>query len=164
MEKTMKQLADELGVDKQRVYRYIKKNCINEAHQDKGVKYYDEAAQAIIKQGFLNTEPLQESTSKSTSDTLNETVIEVLKKQTEILQKELEIKNQQISELNARLAESQRLLDQQQQLTAIAEKKVMEIEKKPDSEMSPEDNKEISESKTISEPEQDKKWWRRLFG
>ncbi|MBP3469449.1 MAG: hypothetical protein J6K26_08025 [Lachnospiraceae bacterium] len=164
MEKTMKQLADELGVNKQRVYRYIKKNCINEAHQDKGVKYYDEAAQTIIKQGFLNIEPLQESTSKSTSDTLNETVIEVLKKQTEILQKELEIKNQQISELNARLAESQRLLDQQQQLTAIAEKKVMEIEKKPDYEMSPEDNKEISESKTISEPEQDKKWWRRLFG
>ena len=35
MPKTIKQIADELGVSKQRVYRFIKQNCINEAHQNR---------------------------------------------------------------------------------------------------------------------------------
>lgn len=32
--KTIKQISDELGVDKQKVYRYIKKNHIKEVHQE----------------------------------------------------------------------------------------------------------------------------------
>ena len=39
MAKTMKQIADEIGIDKQRVYRYIKKNHVNVAHQKNGVMY-----------------------------------------------------------------------------------------------------------------------------
>ena len=50
MAKTIKQMADALGVDKQRVYRYIKKNCISEAHQKNGVMYYDEVVEKRIKQ------------------------------------------------------------------------------------------------------------------
>ena len=46
--KTIREIANELGVDKQKVYRFIKQNHINEAHhealQRSGVKYYDEAA------------------------------------------------------------------------------------------------------------------------
>ena len=42
--KTIRQIADELGIDKQKVYRYIRKNHINEAHQtassDTAVKQY----------------------------------------------------------------------------------------------------------------------------
>ena len=48
MAKTIKQMADALGVDKQRVYRYIKKNCISEAHQKNGVMYYDEVVEKRI--------------------------------------------------------------------------------------------------------------------
>lgn len=47
--KTIREIANELGVDKQKVYRFIKQNHINEAHhealQRSGVKYYDEAAE-----------------------------------------------------------------------------------------------------------------------
>ena len=42
--KTIREIANELGVDKQKVYRFIKQNHINEAHhkahQRSGVKYY----------------------------------------------------------------------------------------------------------------------------
>lgn len=57
--KTLKQIADELGVPKQQVYRYVKAECINEvhheafeAHQSKSVKYYNEAAESAIKAYF----------------------------------------------------------------------------------------------------------------
>lgn len=57
--KTLKQIADELGVPKQQVYRYVRAECINEvhhdadeAHQSKSVKYYDEAAESTIKAYF----------------------------------------------------------------------------------------------------------------
>lgn len=64
--KTIREIANELGVDKQKVYRFIKQNHINEAHheahhealQRSGVKYYDEAAETLIKQGFSD-EPHQ---------------------------------------------------------------------------------------------------------
>ena len=56
MAKTIKQIADELNVNKQRVYRYIKKNHITEAHQKNGVMYYDENAQKQITSYFRRVE------------------------------------------------------------------------------------------------------------
>ena len=57
MSKTIKQIADELGVEKQKVYRFIQKNHIkevhHETHQKNSVKYYDDVAEMMIKQGFL---------------------------------------------------------------------------------------------------------------
>ena len=57
--KTLKQIADEIGVPKQQVYRYVRAECINEvhhealeAHQSKSVKYYDESAENTIKAYF----------------------------------------------------------------------------------------------------------------
>lgn len=53
MEKTIKEMADELGVSKQKVYRFIKKNHIttsSEAHQ---VMWYDEAVQTLVNTHFL---------------------------------------------------------------------------------------------------------------
>lgn len=148
MAKTIKQMADAIGVDKQRVYRYIKKSCINEAHQKNGVMYYDEAVEKRIKQAFSKNEPHQESAS-------SDTVVDVLLKQSEMLQKELEIKNKQISDLNDRLAECQKLLDQYQKLSAM-EKVVKKIEM----ENSPEKEEE-SLTPSSAEPETRKKaWWK----
>lgn len=148
MAKTIKQMADALGVDKQRVYRYIKKNCISEAHQKNGVMYYDEAVEKRIKQAFCENEPHQESAS-------SDTVVDVLLMQSEMLQKELEIKNKQISDLNDRLGECQKLLDQYQKLSAM-EKVVQKIEM----ENSPEKEEE-SLTPSSAEPETRKKaWWK----
>lgn len=102
MEKTLKQIADELGVDKQRVYRFVKKNRITEAHQKNGVKHYDEAAQNQILSHFRQIK--QEVTVSE--QTLSSASFDVLLKQSEMLKNELEIKNRQIEGLNARLAET----------------------------------------------------------
>ena len=148
MAKTIKQMADALGVDKQRVYRYIKKNCISEAHQKNGVMYYDEVVEKRIEQAFSQNKPYQESAS-------SDTVFDVLLKQSEMLRKELEIKNKQISDLNDRLAECQKLLDQYQKLSAM-EKVVQKIEM----ENNPEKEKE-SLTPSSAEPETRKKaWWK----
>ena len=90
--KTIKELADELNIDKQRVYRYVKKNCINEVYQQDGIMYISEAIELLIKQQFKTSNV----SSNSPQGAFNDTVIDMLKK-------ELDIKNRQISELQKSL-------------------------------------------------------------
>ncbi|MDD5842300.1 MAG: NAD(P)-binding domain-containing protein, partial [Solobacterium sp.] len=47
-----KALADELNISKQKLYRYIKKNHINDVHHDAGVMYIDDALESAIKSVF----------------------------------------------------------------------------------------------------------------
>jgi len=108
--KTIKQIADELHVDKQRVYRYIRKNHINEAHQKNGVMYYDDAAETLIIQHFFKNEVHHDALQTASLDA----VINMLKS-------ELEMKNDQIRELNARLAESNAALITAQQSAQVAQ-------------------------------------------
>ena len=92
--KTMKQIADELGMDKQRVYRYIKRNNIAEAYQEGGVMFYDEAAEMLIKSNLsknVTSDEANQSASESLQSTISETLVDLLKL-------ELEAKNRQISE------------------------------------------------------------------
>lgn len=153
--KTIKQLADELGVDKQKVYRYIKKNhikevnqeCISEASQKNGVKYYDEVAEILIKQGFSNNI----ASDKVHQNYINDTVVDSLLKQIETLRNELDVKNEQIKEKDKQISDTLRALDQAQQLQAMAESKVKLLEEK------------VLEPAPESEPEQEKekkKWWK----
>lgn len=162
--KTIKQIADELGLDKQKVYRYIKKNhikevyqeCISEALQKNGVKYYDEVAESLIKQGFsdntISNEVHQEVHQKHINDTLIDTLLEQIReKDKQLKEKDNQIaeKDNQMAALNKRLEESHRLLDQQQQLQAM-EKKIQALEDKED----------IVEHGAIEPAQEKKKWWR----
>lgn len=105
MEKTIKQIADSLNLDKQKVYRFIKKNNISESHQKNGTKYYNDSSQTLIFKHFK-----KENTSKKSHQSASfDTVIS-------ILQEELNVKNKQIEEL-------QNLLNQQQQLQLMEQKK-----------------------------------------
>lgn len=88
--KTAKEIADELGVDKQKVYRIIKKNRFIEAVQEGQVKRYDEAVQSIIKSKFFGDEPHQNRINEPHQNRINEAVIEAV---VDLLQKELEAKN-----------------------------------------------------------------------
>jgi predicted DNA-binding transcriptional regulator YafY len=108
--KTTKQIADELGVSKQQVYRYIKKHNIKEARQENGTMYYDDAAEHLITQGFSEKTKSSETEQKHTTDTALETVILMLRK-------ELEAKDRQIEAL-------QKALDQEQQLHAATMKQI----------------------------------------
>ena len=131
MNKTIKQIADELNVDKQKVYRYIKANHISEVHheplQKNKVKHYDEVAQAQIKKAFAEKTTSKRSASKSTSkahqDTLNEALLDTIK----MLQEELKKKNEQIDNLHT-------LLDQEQKLRLVAEDMIHALEDKEEEE------------------------------
>ena len=55
--KTIRQIADELGVSKQAVYKRFKGKlhtvCAPYAHTEQGVLYLDEQGETLIKQDFL---------------------------------------------------------------------------------------------------------------
>jgi len=130
MNKSIREIAEELNVDKQKVYRFIKKNHINEVHQNHikttSVKQYDEAVQKQIKQGIFKNEAHQKSHHEAHQNHINDVVLDVVLKQSEMLKKELEEKNKQINEL-------QKLLDQEQQLRMAEHQRVLQLEEKNDS-------------------------------
>ena len=103
MAKTIKQIADEIGVSKQTVYKRYKGKlytvCAPYAHTEQGVLYIEEQGETLIKQDFLQKE-------YSTIDTL---------------QGQLAIKDKQIEELNARLAEVSSALVAAQQTAQAAQ-------------------------------------------
>jgi predicted transcriptional regulator len=113
--KTIKNIADELGISKQRVYRFIKSNRISEVHQRNGVMYYDDVAETRIKSHFYKNGCIGEVYQNHISDTVDDTVKEVL---ISMLKTELDMKNKQIDELNARLAETTEALTTAQALHA----------------------------------------------
>lgn len=116
MYKTLKEIADELNISKQKVYRYVKDNHIIEAVQNGQVKQYDEAVQEQIKQHFSKNEPHQKPHREAHQNRINDAVYEALIKQ-------LEIKDAQIEKL-------QTLLDQEQQLNALNQQKLQLLENK----------------------------------
>ena len=112
--KTLKQIADELGIPKQQVYRFVKRNHISEAHQRSGVMHYDEAAETLIKRAFSRNSASSEAHHEAHHEAVSDAVVHML-------HKELEIKNEQIRELNARLAESNAALVAAQQTAQAAQ-------------------------------------------
>lgn len=158
--KTIKQIADELGVSKQKVYRFIVRNHITASSEVKQSKLYDEATEMLIKQGILEDEPYQKSHHEAHKNHINEPVRDVVSEAViELLQKELEHKNEQlrekdrqirekdkqISEMQAQLSVNQKLIDQEQQLRMVTERKFHLIEQQQDQEK--------------QDTEEDKKWW-----
>lgn len=107
--KTIKQIADEIGTSKQQVYRYVKKNCIKEAHQVNGTLFYDETAKNLIVQGISKKAESTEADQRNTNETAIDAVISMLKK-------ELEAKDRQIEELQAALKREQELHTSAQRL------------------------------------------------
>lgn len=131
MAKTIKQIADELGISKQAVFKRID----NLGLRSKLTKIdnqlmVEKEQENMIKSAFSEKQP---STKPSTSlqlETVNDAVVDVLLNQSEMLKNELKIKNKQIEELNKRLEENQKLLDQQQKLHAMTEQKIQLLERR----------------------------------
>lgn len=145
--KTIKQIADELGVSKQKVYRFIVRNHITASSEVKQSKLYDEATEMLIKQGILEDEPYQKSHHEAhqnhINDTVSEAVIELLRKEMEqkneqLQEKDRQIreKDQQISEMQAQLSMNQKLMDQEQQLHMIMERKYVLADCQPEDDVS----------------------------
>jgi AcrR family transcriptional regulator len=103
--KTIKQIADELGVDKQRVYRYIKANHINEAHQERGVMYFTDVVEKAVIRYFYDETTSSDVHHDVHQTTSNDTVVVALKQELNAKNAQLEVKDKQIDALNARLAD-----------------------------------------------------------
>lgn len=128
--KTIKQIADELGVSKTAVRKKIENLGLRSGLQKNGNQFaIDENQEKLIKSAFSESEA--ETETETSSRTKTETVSTLVS----MLQKELDAKNEQIAHL-------QKLLDQEQQLRMVTEQKLLLIEEKQEQEEPP------------------KKWWK----
>jgi 3'-phosphoadenosine 5'-phosphosulfate sulfotransferase len=116
--KTIKQIADELKIDKQRVYRYIRKCRISEAHHDAGVMWYDDVAETAILKHFNDISELGEAHHEVHQATSSDTVVDAV---ITMLRTELEVKNNQIESLNEQLRDVTAALLVAQQTAATAQ-------------------------------------------
>ena len=134
MAKTIKQIADEIGVSKQTVYKRYKGKlytvCAPYAHTEQGVLYIEEQGETLIKQDFLQKEcsigaHMYAHTERSNGAVLEQSenagVVAVLQTTIDTLQGQLAIKDKQIEELNARLAEVSSALVAAQQTAQAAQ-------------------------------------------
>ena len=143
---SQKQIADKLGVPKQKIYRCIKLNHIKEAHSEvvKGntVLMYDKQAieqiESILNGGATTS-------SEVHHETVNEALNEAVLKQLDILNEQLKAKDKQIENL-------QKLLDQEQQLNAMNHEKILLLESKLEEPTEP-----------IEPDEPPKGFWAKLF-
>lgn len=110
--KTLKQIADEIGIPKQRLYRFVKSENIieahHEAHQSASVKYYDETAEAYMKSHFAAAAHHDEAHHDAVGEAVHDAVLmqyEAVAKQCDALREQLEdVKNDRetlIQQLNA---------------------------------------------------------------
>ena len=114
--KTIKQVAEELEISKQKLYRYIKSHHINDAHQTASVIYIDDVLESKLKQHFLSETVSDDVHHDAHQTASNDAVIEAL------LMK-LQKKDEQIETL-------QKLLDQEQQLHAMVQNELKVLEEK----------------------------------
>ena len=136
MEKTIKQLADELGVSKTAVNKKIDKLGLRKQLSQVGGKWFiPESVENTIKKSFS-----QATKTDNVSDNQSEIVSSLLK--------QLEEKDRQIQEKDRQLEQVLKSLDQAQQLQAISEQKLKLIEQKQ------------SEEKEDDDESIKKKWWK----
>ena len=109
--KTIRQIADEIGVSKQAVYKRYKGKlhtvCAPYAHTEQGVLYLSEQAETLIKQDFLkdnrsNGAHTDTRTERSIGAVLEQSqeagVVAVLQATIDTLQGQLEVKDRQIEQ------------------------------------------------------------------
>ena len=134
MAKTIRQIADEIGVSKQAVYKRYKGKlhtvCAPYAHTEQGVLYLSEQAETLIKQDFLQDDrsigahtyaQTERSNGAASEQPQEDSIVAVLQATLDTLQGQLVVKDKQIEELNARLAEVSSALVAAQQTAQAAQ-------------------------------------------
>lgn len=145
-DKTIKELADELGISKSKVNYQVSKLNTNLITILDGVKHLNPQAQEEIKRSLgvqLNTK----------SNTVSNDFEQQFEHRLKPFEKQLEIKDKQIETL-------QKLLDQQQQLTLQSNKRIEQLEAQLQiGSETPEEKQPSAEEQTDPDPVPDKKWW-----
>lgn len=143
--KTIKEIADEIGVSKQAVWQKIKKESSIDLRQFTSKKgntvYVDVDGQKVIKNAFFNKTSTKKRQQKVfVDDNVNDSVDGDSEGKEEIL-----FLRNLVSELQSEKKELHKLLDQQQRL-ALQDKKLLEEYKS-----------EINELKALKMPQEDMK-------
>ena len=85
--KTIKEVADQLGISKQRVYRYYIKNCISDAHQTTSPIQLSDAVVSEILQHFAektaSSDVHHDVHQTTSSDTVSDAVYDAILRQLE---------------------------------------------------------------------------------
>lgn len=158
--KTIRQIADELGVSKQAVYKRFKGKlhtvCAPYAHTEQGVLYLEERGETLIKQDFLQGDRsvgahTDTHTERSNGAALEQgqeaDIIVVLQATIDTLQGQLEVKDRQIEQLTSALVAAQQTVAAAQTLHAGTMQQQF-----------------LEGGGVIDLPEQQpKRWWRRIF-
>ena len=139
--KTIRQIADEIGVSKQAVFKKIKREPLSTSLQGltatvDGRLMVEVDGEKLIKQAFSGNET--ETKNANQSQTENHEVsdlVSVLHTTISVLKAELEAKDRQIEKL-------QMLLDQEQQLHALTAQQIKELPEQKEPDMT-----------------EEKKWW-----
>lgn len=151
--KTIKQIADELGVSKTAVRKKIENLGLRSSLQKNGNQFaIDENQEKLIKSAFVESET--ETKTETNSQTKTETVSVLVS----MLQLELQAKNEQIAALTAELAlERQHSREQSERLAVLADQaqKLQLVQLKAD------DDQQAAVSSSSDEPNsgKEKKWW-----
>lgn len=158
--KTIRQIADEIGVSKQAVYKRYKGKlhtvCAPYAHTVQGVLYLSEQAEALIKQDFLQNDCSNGAhTERSIGAVLEQpqeaSVVAVLQATIDTLQGQLEVKDRQIEKLTEALVAAQKTAAAAQALHAGTLQQQLI-------------NGEVGEDQQSQEPEEKRSWFSKLFG
>ena len=161
--KTIKQIADELGVSKTAVRKKIENLGLSDKVQTNGNRILiDERQERLIKSAFQKAETETENYKPVSEKTetlqlvsgMVSTLTEQLKEKDRQLaekDKQLEEKDRQIKAVHELLAENQKLLDQQQHLNALTEQKLRLLEQKEE------------EEEQNQQPEEKQNFWSRLW-
>lgn len=152
--KTIKELADELGVSKQAIQYHIK-SLTNKNRQtnDKGITVLSEIEQDFIRvkvekptnKKKTNKPTKNRQTDKQKQPNINQYLLNEIEEVKKNRDKQLAVKDKQIENKDIQIAQMQNLLDQQQRL-ALQDKKLLEEYKS-----------EINELKALKMPQEDMK-------
>ena len=152
--KTIKELADELGVSKQAIQYHIK-SLTNKNRQtnDKGITVLSEIEQDFIRvkvdkptnKKKTNKPTKNRQTDKQKEPNINQYLLNEIEEVKKNRDKQLAVKDKQIENKDIQIAQMQNLLDQQQRL-ALQDKKLLDEYKS-----------EINDLKALKIPQEDMK-------
>ena len=158
MVKTIKQLADELGVSKQTIRYHIKSLPVKFTGKDSknrititstGAKIIKEK---VVKKTvhFTGNKPQQKNFLPVNKEEQESSLLKRLDLLEQTYHEQLASKDKEIARLHNTLDQTQKMLDQSQQLQLIAEKKIEELKK-------------ISDRLAKKDKDHPKPWWSKFF-
>lgn len=168
--KTVQELADQLGVTRQRVQQVIQAlPKEKQAKKEKGRLQITEQVEADIKTFMSKSEKPKESKQASKSNLL----VNLLKENNANLKDENEFLKDQIKDLQLKLSQEQKLvsqqhklIDQEQQLHLADQKRIDRLEQPKNEQYGThqQDNQATNNSDNYQEDQPKKSFFKRLFG